>query len=98
MKQPSLTEQLSEGIVPTFHHLRHKRDPHICPRCMKRAVRRDMRKCGHCQGTLLFPGDDALRITEDWFMWHRSIFGLEGFYHRSYFTGSQLTVPEGGFF
>lgn len=98
MKQPSLTEQLSEGIKPTFHHLRHKRDPAICPRCMKRAVRRDMRKCGACSGTLLFPGDDALRITEDWFMWHRSIFNLEGYFHRSYFTGSQLTVPEGGFF
>jgi len=45
----------------------------------------------------LFPGDTAADLNADWFMWHRSIFNFEGWYHRSYFETGALPITEGFF-
>lgn len=94
MKKKSLTDQLSAGIEQ-LQERRLKRDWRICPKCMKRAVRRDLRRCGSCRARLLFPGDTASSVIGDWFLWHRSVFGLEGWYHRSFWESGQPYVPSG---
>ncbi len=92
----TLTQTLSKGINQLSDH-RLKRNAKYCPRCRKPAVSRDQRRCMDCLGNLLFPGDTASQLSGDWFMWHRSIFGFEGWYHRSFFDTTQLHVTEGFF-
>jgi ribosomal protein L37E len=100
MKKPSLTDQLSKGIEQ-LSGSRHKRNDRICPRCGKPSVDRDNRRCAACGGRLLFPGDTGNDVfgqpimngqgAADWFMWHRSIFGFTGWYHRSYFDNKPIS-------
>lgn len=102
----SLTSQLSRGVEQLSPD-RSPRDPRVCPRCRKRAVIRDGRHCGACGGRLLFPGDTGNDIhgqpilsgqgAADWFIWHRSIFGFEGWFHRSYWNlpGIETIQPKG---
>jgi hypothetical protein len=69
-----------------------KRTWHLCPRCAHQARRftvdKDHRVCSNCRGRLYWDGDDcgiSNREHEDYYVWHRSIFGMEGWFHSSYF-------------
>lgn len=65
-----------------------KREWIFCPRCSKPAISRDLRKCRDCGGRVLFDGDQANDfnlIGEYWYMWHRPVFGIKGWYPKSYF-------------
>ncbi len=64
-----------------------KRDWHICPRCIKRAVSKDLRKCCECGGRLAWQGDDCAEFNRTYvhyFIWLKSIRGLEAWYDKSY--------------
>lgn len=68
-------------------------DPGLCPRCRARAVNRAMRRCESCHGALLFDGDDASKVYSHWWMFHRTCFGMAGWFDRSYFTRDPLFIP-----
>lgn len=90
-KKPTLTEQNSKGFNQAlFAESKVKRDWRRCPNCHGRRVSRDARRCGDCGKRLLFDGDDAAGVTEDFYVWHRSIFNFSGYYHRSFFTAEPL--------
>jgi len=66
-----------------------ERDWHWCPRCFNKTISRDLRKCAHCGGRVAFAGDDCKLFNErydDWWMWATSIFGFQGWYHKSYWS------------
>jgi hypothetical protein len=89
--KPTLTEQVSKGIEQSlFKQTAVKRDWRVCPNCKQRGVSRDARRCGNCGKRLLFDGDDASNVVDDFFLWHRSVFNFEGYYHRSFFTTEPL--------
>lgn len=59
-----------------------------CPRCSKPLVDKARRRCLGCQGLLYWYGDDcqyAESRRDDFYIWHKSIFGNIGWYHSSYF-------------
>lgn len=58
-----------------------------CPRCNKKAISREMRICNACRGVVLFQGDSSQFADErmdHWYMWHRSINGVLGWFDKSY--------------
>jgi hypothetical protein len=74
---------------------KHPNSPDYCPRCHKKSIRRDYRKCinPECQGRVLFDGDDAEKVYDWWYMWHKSIFGVETWFDRSYITKKPIHIP-----
>lgn len=61
---------------------------HICPRCKRKTVSKDARRCLNleCLTPLLFPGDDGRGIFEgetQWFMWMPHGERGAGWYRRS---------------
>ena len=54
-----------------------------CPKCGRRAVVKDLRKCGACNAPLFFPGDQPIQVVKDnpFFMWLKGPKG-EGWYRR----------------
>ncbi len=75
--------------VNNYKNKEIKRDPKWCPRCYHPMVSKDNRKCLKCGGRLLWWGDDLqLHFDgyEDFYIWYKSIFNFEGWYHSSYFN------------
>lgn len=66
------------------------RDWHHCPRCSKPSINKHLRKCMECNGHVAFYGDDCLITYYNdnlihFYMWYKSVFGVEGWYDKSYF-------------
>lgn len=65
-----------------------KRSWKVCPRCQKIAVSKENRCCMACKGRLFWDGDDALFAIsrqDGFWVWHKSVFGLCGWYEMSFF-------------
>lgn len=61
-----------------------------CPRCNKRTVNKANRRCDECKGRLFWAGDeagikDAIDKKDGFYVWHRSVYNLEGWFELSYF-------------
>lgn len=70
---------------------RKKRSDKYCPRCNAKAVDKPMRKCQACQGALLWDGDDGAQYNREmtyWYMWHRNLAGVEGWYSKDFWVGN----------
>jgi hypothetical protein len=66
-----------------------KRSDKVCPRCRGKHVSKFHRKCLDCGGRLLWDGDDANlanRMYEYWYMWHKNVWGIEGWYAQDYWN------------
>jgi hypothetical protein len=78
-------KEFGSGGITKFPQF--KRSDKICPNCLARRVNRINRKCDACQITLLWDGDDANYFNDRmdyWYMWHKSAFGLTGWYTKEY--------------
>lgn len=80
-----------------------KVDWHYCPSCNKRTTVKEWRKCSACNCRVFWQGDDcsdAIEKDEDFYIWCKTIFGLTGWVHKSYwydaFTLKQRTEDKFG--
>jgi hypothetical protein len=83
------------GSGYTKLHRQHISDERICPRCKQRSVDKIMRKCKNCSGVLLWYFDDDSYFEQnhiDYYRWYKSIWGVEGYYHRTYWSDHHNTV------
>lgn len=67
-----------------------RRSDQYCPRCNAKRVNRPFRKCDNCQGALLWDGDDGAeydRQFKHWFIWHKNLAGVAGWYNKDYWIG-----------
>ena len=71
-----------------------KRDWHFCPRCSKKTIDRDNRICTHCKGRVIFsPEDDGNGFEREFtwvYVWFKNVFGLQGWYDKSYFQQENI--------
>jgi hypothetical protein len=84
----NLDEDIIGGGLTKYPKI--KRDWHYCPRCRQKRINRISRKCDACGGKVLFHGDDGRIFNErmdHWYMWMKSVFNVEGYFDKDYFSG-----------
>ena len=62
---------------------------------MSHRVNKLFRRCDACGGKLVWDGDDAKEFNanmDDWYMWHKSVFGLTGWFSKDYWRGEFNTT------
>jgi hypothetical protein len=85
--------------VERINKLRHLNlSDTICPICHTKTVNKNMRQCTKCHQVLLWSEIDdaqfAIENMDDFYMWHKSIFGLSAWYHSSYFDVKSRTTQH----
>ncbi len=63
-----------------------KADWHFCPRCNKRTIDKDNRRCHSCKGIVYWQGDDcqyAESRRDAYYIWMKNIWGELGWQYRT---------------
>ena len=87
--QKSITPKVYNGLTKNRNNA--TRDWRFCPRCNKKAINKEMRRCNACGGRVFWEYDtvginNAIERMDGFFIWHRSINGIIGWFDQSYWN------------